>query len=286
MMIRPLSFGVMVNMYATSDPAEVLGRVRNLGLDNCQLGVWSDNHFTSEGIQALKDAMEQTGVTVSTVWSGWPGPQKWNFVEGPTTLGLVPEEYRAERLAFLKSAVPFAKAIGAPSITTHVGFIPENMTDPVYPGLIETLRDLAGTCRSHGLGFWFETGQETPVTLLRAIHDIGLDNLGINLDPANLLMYGKANPVDALDIFGKYVRGVHVKDGEYPTDGHSLGKERPVGQGRVDFYTLIRKLYDLGYRGPLTIEREIKGDQQIQDIKHAIEYLTPIVEEILTDRAG
>jgi L-ribulose-5-phosphate 3-epimerase len=131
-------------------------------------------------------------------------------------------------------------------------------------------------CGERGLEFWFETGQETPVVLLRVIEDLGYDNLGINLDPANLLMYGKANPVDALDVFGQYVRGVHAKDGEYPTGGRQLGVEKPLGEGRVNFPVLIPKLKGLGYTSALTIEREISGPKQIADIKHAIAVLSKL----------
>lgn len=103
-----------------------------------------------------------------------------------------------------------------------------------------------------------------------------MDNLGVNLDPANLLMYGKANPIDALDILGPYVRGVHAKDGEYPTDPGKLGVEKPLGEGRVNFPVLIPKLKSFGFSGALTIEREISGAQQIVDIKHAIKILEPL----------
>jgi sugar phosphate isomerase/epimerase len=158
-----------------------------------------------------------------------------------------------------------------------VGFIPENPGDPVYGDLLAALRELAEHCGALGLEFWFETGQETPITLLRTIEDLGLPNLGINFDPANLLMYGKANPLDALDVFGRYVRGVHAKDGEYPTNGRELGVEKPLGQGRVNFPALIGKLRDLGYGGALTIEREISGEQQIADIKAGKAYLESLL---------
>jgi sugar phosphate isomerase/epimerase len=105
--------------------------------------------------------------------------------------------------------------------------------------------------------------------------DIGTGNLRVNLDPANLLMYGKANPVDALDIIGKYVMGVHAKDGEYPTAPGLLGVEKALGQGRVNFPVLVPKLKSLGYAGTLTIEREISGEQQAKDIKMAMELLDP-----------
>ena len=96
-----------------------------------------------------------------------------------------------------------------------------------------------------------------------------MDNVGVNLDPANLILYGKANPVDALDTIGTYVRDVHAKDGCYPTDGRALGRETALGEGQVNFPALIAKLKTLGYDGPVTVEREIDGEQQIADILKA-----------------
>jgi sugar phosphate isomerase/epimerase len=191
---------------------------------------------------------------------------------------LVPPAYRFQRLQNLLKGADFAAWLGVKNLITHVGFIPENPNDPEYPGLIAVLRHLAGYCREKGLYFLFETGQETPVTLLRAIEDIGLDNLGVNLDPANLILYGKANPVDALEVIGRYVRDVHAKDGRYPTNGRSLGEETPLGQGKVDLPALLRGLKALGYSGPLTIEREISGEQQIKDIRAAKELLERLIK--------
>ena len=108
----------------------------------------------------------------------------------------------------------------------------------------------------------------------------GLDNLGVNLDTANLILYGKANPVDALDVFGRYVRNIHAKDGLYPTNGHDLGKETRIGEGKVDFRALFARLHALGYDSYVTIEREISGDQQLIDILESREYLQSIINEI------
>ena len=116
-------------------------------------------------------------------------------------------------------------------------------------------------------------GAHPGVTLLRTIEAVGTGNLGVNLDTANLILYGKANPVDALDVFGSHVRGVHAKDGLYPTNGIELGREVPIGQGRVDFPRFIQALKAVGYTGTLTIEREISGPQQMADITAAVEYL-------------
>jgi len=190
---------------------------------------------------------------------------------------LVPPAYRFERIEALKTGADFALKIGVKDVVTHVGFIPENPVDPEYLGVVNAVRYVAEHCKRNGQYFLFETGQETPVTLKRIIQDVGLDNLGINLDPANLLLYGRANPVDALDVFGEYVRGVHAKDGQYPTDGRNLGEEKPLGQGRVNFPLLIERLKQLSYKGAITIEREISGEQQIKDIQDAKEMLEKLI---------
>ena len=185
------------------------------------------------------------------------------------TLGLVPREYREVRLQQLLNGSDFARKLGADQVATHVGFIPEDPNMELYGEVVQAVRTVAERCAQNEQYFLFETGQETPVTLLRTIHDVGLDNLGINLDPANLIMYGKANPVDALGVIGKYVRDVHAKDGCYPTDGRTLGCETPLGEGMVNFPALIKGLQALGYDGAITIEREISGEQQIADIMKA-----------------
>jgi sugar phosphate isomerase/epimerase len=255
-------------------PENELKKAHDLGLPTCQITCWQPELFTKEMARELIDASERYDVEVTTIWTGGPGPAVWNFYEGPSTIGLVPEAYRAERVQALLKGADFAVRVGAPSVTTHVGFIPENPGNPLYPGLIDALRQVVEYCGEHDLTFCFETGQETPVTLLRVMQDLGGEHVGVNLDPANLLMYGKANPVDALDVFGEYVVGVHAKDGEYPTNGRELGVEKPLGEGRVGFPQLIAKLKALGYCGALTIEREISGPQQIEDIKHAIQLLS------------
>lgn len=272
-----IQLGVLAGLEA--GPAAALAKVRSLGFPTCQVACWPGAQLDETLAAALQAAAAQQQVTITTIWAGLPGRHVWDFLEGPTTIGLVPEATRAERLAALKRSADFARRVGVPSITTHVGFIPENPTDPHYPPVVAALREIALYCADQGLDFWFETGQETPITLLRTIHDIGTENLGINLDPANLLMYGKANPVDALDVFGTYVRGVHAKDGEYPTNGRQLGVEKPLGQGRVNFPALLAKLQALGFHGALTIEREISGPQQLADIQQAKQLLESLLKQ-------
>lgn len=252
-------------------------KVYDLGFRSCQLNCWDENLMTDENAEIVNACSEKYGVSVSTFWCGWKGPARWNFYEGPLTLGLVPETYRYERIRELKKGSDFAKKINVENIATHVGFIPETPNTAEYQSLVCCLRDLAEYIKGNGQYFLFETGQETPVTLLRIIEDIGTGNLGINLDPANLILYGKANPVDALDVFGSYVRDIHGKDGCYPTDGKNLGRETALGDGKVNYPKFVARLKEIGYDGPITIEREISGEQQITDIKKAKQFLESLI---------
>lgn len=263
-----MKIGVITHL-RDADADTTIAKVRSLGIDYCQLGCWNHSILTPETAEAVKAACEKYNVKISTVWVGWSGPKAWNFTEGPITLGIVPPDYRYERCKELMHGSDFAKLIGVDQIATHMGFLPENPTDPQYAPVVAAIKMVANHCKANGQRLLFETGQETPVTILRVIEDTGCDNLGVNLDPANLIMYGKANPVDALTVFGRYVYDVHGKDGKYPTDGKNLGHETPIGDGAVNFPLFIAKLKEIGYDGCITIEREISGEEQIKDILKA-----------------
>lgn len=250
------------------------------GLRCCQVVSWNPQLWTPACAARLVNEIAATNVRVTAFWAGWPGPAVWNLVDGPRTLGLVPREYRAARVSTLKLAFDFARQAGLPAVITHLGFIPEEPTNPLFAELVATVRELALYALHHHLQFWFETGQETPVTLLRLIHAVNTPNLGINLDPANLILYGKGNPIDALDVFGSYVRNVHAKDAFYPTDPMQLGREVKIGEGRVNFSLFIRRLEELGFRGEYIIEREIEGPQQQRDVLDAVCYLSNLLHQV------
>jgi sugar phosphate isomerase/epimerase len=249
-----------------------------LGLNSCQVNAWDIDLLTEDNAKRVRKIVGDK-INISSLWVGWPGPKVWDFIDGPLTLGLVPAEFRYARMEALKKGARFAKMLDITDITTHVGFIPENPSTTEYRETVIAIREVASYCKNLGIYFNFETGQETPITLIRTIEDTGLDNLGINLDPANLLLYGKANPVDAVDIYKNLIRGVHVKDGKYPTDGRHLGEETAMGEGMVNFPLLLDRLIKYNYQGALTIEREITGPKQKEDIIKAKEILLDILQK-------
>ena len=271
--------GAMVGYDTDVDILEKFRKNQELGINSCQICIWNVDIFKSdEHAEKIKAAIAETGINVSSLWAGWTGPCEWNFTAGPDTIGLVPVAYRFTRLSELKSASDFAEKIGVNQVVTHVGFIPENPSATEFNGTVAALRNLCGYMKKKGQYFLFETGQETPITLLRTIEAIGTGNLGVNLDTANPILYGKANPVDALDVFGKYVMDTHIKDGFYPTNGMYLGHEARAGDGKANIPEVVRKLIvEYGYEGPFTIEREISGEQQNADILKAKAILEDLI---------
>lgn len=275
-MDRKIKIGVMLHVRKGADILDEFRKISDMEMNCCQLSINAAMH-SDEFAEQIIFASKQTGVEVTAIWAGLDGYTEWNFTAAPSTIGIVPSAYRDSRINKLYAASDFALKIGVTDVITHVGFIPENPYDPDFIGTVTALRGLARYMKPRGQYFLFETGQETPITLLRTIEEIGTDNLGINLDTANLILYGKANPVDSLDVFGKYVRNTHLKDGFYPVTGRELGKEVAIGQGKVDFPEIFKRLKELNYNGAYVIEREISGEQQIIDIKNARDYIKSLL---------
>jgi len=275
----PMALGLMVQ--PAHGPEAVIARVKQLGLPTCFLSL--DEYigkFTKSLAQELHGLLEKYGVTATSAEVVGPGPLKWDFIDGPSTIGVVPRATRAARIDALKQTSDFAKLLGIPRVQTHCGFIPENPREPLYEETVLAIRELAEHCAGNGQSFLMETGQETPTTMLRAIKDVDRPNLGVGLDTANLILYGKANPVDAVDIIGSHVMSVHAKDGRWPTNPDKLGEEVLIGKGLVDFKQVFTKLHKLGYTGAVTIERETSGPQQIEDVRQEKIYLERILRQV------
>jgi len=270
--VKPMRLGLILAV--DQDPDAAIRKVRDLGLPTCQVELTS---FEPRLAEALRAALDRYGVQATSAVAVGPGEEIYDFYAGPLTIGLVPRATRAARIARINGTSDFAKKCRIPAVQTHCGFIPENPNDPLYKEVVEAVRQVAAYCRKNGQTFRCETGQETPITLLRTIRDVGLDNVGVNFDAANLILYGKANPVEALDVLGPLVMGVHAKDGLYPADPNQLGREPPIGQGKVNFPRFIGRLKEIGYTGPITIEREISGPKQLEDIRAAKAYLEKLI---------
>ncbi len=273
---RPMALGLLIKPFP--DPEAKIRLVHELGLPTCFLSL--DGYlgkYTPTLAKRFAELLEKYQVIATTAEVVNPQPLKWNFLEGPATIGLVPRAYRQARMDALKQTSDFARMLGIGRIQTHCGFIPEDPHDPLYAETVDAIRQLTVYCAANGQHFLMETGQETPTTMLRMIHDVNHPALGVGLDTANLILYGKANPVDALKVIGPYVQAMHAKDGRWPTDPSKLGEEVVIGKGEVDFQGVFQALRALHYQGAVSIERETSGPQQIADVKAEKVYLEKIL---------
>ncbi|HEX3987054.1 MAG TPA: sugar phosphate isomerase/epimerase family protein [Acidobacteriaceae bacterium] len=278
--LQPMAVGLLIQ--PANGAEESIRRVHEMGMTNCFLSL--DGYlgkYSNDLAQQLRGWLEKYSVVPTAAEVVGPGPLVWDFLQGPSTIGLVPRATRTARMDALKQTSDFAALLGIRQLQTHCGFLPEDPADPLYPEVVRAIREMAQHCAGNGQLFLMETGQETPTTMSRAIQDVNQSNLGVGLDTANLILYGKANPSDAADIIGPHVRSIHAKDGRWPTDPMKLGEEVLIGTGLVDFKAVFTKLHRLGYSGTVTIEREISGPQQIADVKQEKVYLDRVLAGVL-----
>ena len=271
-----MKIGTLIRPKNVDDLDRVFTNLRENDIDACQL-VYKPAVYTQEDAQKIREKAEEYGVEISAQFLGFRDPfVSWDTHYGHVTSGIANPTYRALRMQDLFDGMQFVSWLGLKDFIVHAGYIPNNPFDPEYGAFVAAVRQLCARAKTLGLNFLFETGQESPVTLLRVIKESAADNLFINLDTGNLILYGYGNPVDAMYTFGSYVRGVHAKDALPPTDPYHHGKEVAVGSGFVDFEKVMKMLKENGYDGHLTIEREISGPQQTADILSAKKYLTEV----------
>jgi len=271
----PITVGRVVWVGNGQTAEEVVREVHDLGLSKCQIGF---DDLSLQTAVLLRQTLDKYGVEATAISEHNPGPRIFNFYEGPLTIGIIPPATRKARIRALKLAAEVASRAGIPSIHTHCGFIPEDPNDHLYPQAVAAVREVAAFCKEHGVSLLCETGQETPVTLMRMIRDVNLSNVFVNLDVANLILYGKGNPVDAMEVFGSCVRGIHAKDGLFPTNTRELGLETLIGNGKVDFASVLRQLKQTNYKGSMMIEQESGDeDQRTSDVLHSKDLLEKLI---------
>jgi L-ribulose-5-phosphate 3-epimerase len=269
--MNKMTVGVIAGI---NNPDKDIQQVREFGFGCCQLSL---DEVTPGYSQQLRQAFSKYDVKPVSMMCHGPGPYIYDFKDGPSTIGLVPRAYRTERIARLKKGIDFCRETGIPAIQAHFGFIPENPNDSLYKEFVELMKDMGDYALKRGIDIYFETGQETPVTLRRTIEDVGTGNLFVNYDTANLILYGKANPLDGLLVLGKYVKSFHAKDGKYPTDPYKLGEEVPIPDGLVNFPGIIAYLKKNDFQGSLIIENEMSSNTREYLVKTR-NYLQGLIE--------
>lgn len=278
--VRPLQVGLMFwtggVLGEDIPPEEIVASVAALGVSCGQLGVHGAASLDADSASRWKGALESGGVEVVTAFMSFEGESYESIPACARTVGFVPPRTRAEREARALQVSDFARALGVPGIAAHIGCLPEDPSDPEHAAVLELVRRVCDRCAENGQTFALETGQEPAGALLEFLGAVDRTNLGVNFDPANMILYGSGEPMDALRTLGDHVLTVHCKDGTWPEVQGEWGRETPLGDGDVGMERYVATLREIGYGGPLVIEREIVGEEQRADIRRAVALLERI----------
>jgi len=272
--MEEMPIGVMT--WVLADPMKALELAESVGVKNMQLGCPPDDYDWKKKDEFIRH-LKESGIRITTIFCGYVGESYANMEVIKETVGLRNPKLRVARVRKTFQMSDFAKELGVGVIAAHIGFVPDDPEGPIYKGIVESMREIMDHCKANGQQFALETGQEPAHVLLRFIKDVGGKNIGVNFDPANMLFYGSGDPIKALEILKDHVIGVHCKDVKMPTKVGQKPEEVLFGDGDVGAERFLRKLKEIGYRGPLTIEREV---QDIEEQRHDMIKIRKKLEEL------
>jgi sugar phosphate isomerase/epimerase len=257
-----------------------LDSASELGVSTVHLHAPVAAHRTPKRIEEIKASFVSAGIEITVVFVGFEDDDYTTMALAEETVGLTPSGRRDRRLAETLAIADFAAALGVDAIGMHLGFIPPDQTSRTFSDLVGICRKVCDHCGSNEQHFHLETGQESADTLFGFIDAVERDNLAVNFDPANMILYGSGEPLEALDKIGTYVRSVHCKDASRTRkEGQPWYEDAPLGDGDVNIEAFLRKLHGVGYEGALTIEREYSPDQA-GDIEASLRLLEQLRSKI------
>jgi sugar phosphate isomerase/epimerase len=266
--MKKMEVGVFLSSLAIPDTRKALAKAKELGIKVVQLGSPPDDVLTGPVQADFIQAVRESGIEVSALCVGYPGESYDDIPTVARTVGLTKPATVKDRMERTKRHSDLAQKMGIKLLTSHIGVIPEDTKSPAYAALVKAVREIADYLKARGQTFALETGQEAAAPMVQFIKAVGADNLKINFDPANMILYGSGEPIAAMEVLKKHIVHVHCKDGIWPKAAGKLGEEVPLGSGQVGIDRYVAKLKQIGYAGPLTIEREA-GSDRIGDITAA-----------------
>lgn len=270
--VEPMEIGLVV--WAEKSAEETLSYVAQFGLRAIQLGIPPSVDCTAV-LKDWKATLANSPVVLTSAVACYEGEDYSSYQQVYESVGFTNAKYRSERIARTIEIANFAHEFGINAVSCHIGFISADTAAPLYKELVDVAQILCDAMAKNGQNFVLETGHESAAVLLKFFVDVGRKNLKINFDPANMILYGSGDPIEALREVQQHVISVHCKDGRSPIPGTGkLGNECTLGEGEVNFPDFIRQLRKMNYIGPLTIEREEPNlDRRTADIHTAIKRL-------------
>ena len=258
-----------------ADPRDLLAQLRDIGIRRVQIAL--DPLRESPAVWGvLPELCARDEVTIVSGMFGTVGEDYSTLESIQRTGGIVPDETWPRNWRNIQATAEIAQKLGLKLVTFHAGFLPHEPGDPRFETLLKRITLIADLFAARGIDLGFETGQETAETLGAFLQMLGKPNVGVNFDPANMILYDKGDPISALQSLAPWLKQCHIKDAVKTKAPGTWGTEVPVGTGEVDWRAFLRTLDKLRFQGDLAIEREA-GEQRAADISAARQYLGQIV---------
>src|SRR5258705_8730536 len=249
---------------------DLVSKVKSLGLEHIQLGLLELVMLDDKRKHLELGHLRHANLKITATMISFPGEDYSSIAIIRDTGGYVPDKDWPMRKQLTIAAAKLTRELNVKALTTHIGFVPPSSHEK-YEVMITRVREISTMLAELGLQLLMATGQEEDTELLQFLNDLSARNVHINFDPANMILYGAGDPIEAVQTLGRHIRHVHIKDGTLSKQpGVIWGEEVPFGHGQVGPRRFFDALNAVGYAGPLVIEREA-GNNRLADVKTAIE---------------
>ena len=252
-----------------TSPADLVAKLESTGIRRVQLaldpvretpGVWGET----------ASLFHQKGITIVSGMFGCVGEDYSTLETIRMTGGIAPDATWEQNWNNIRATAALAQQLRLKLVTFHAGFLPHEEKDPNFARMLLRLGETADVFKAANIALGLETGQETAPVLVQLLQKLQRPNVGVNFDPANMILYDKGNPIAALRMLGPWIRQVHIKDARRTKVPGTWGEEVAAGTGEVDWRAFLATLRELNYAGDLAVEREA-GNQRVADIRTAKE---------------
>ena len=276
------SMAIGVTTWSVQIPEENFGEIlrtirEDTKLQVIQLGAFGKVELTEETQEKWFEAIHQNEMEVSATCVAFLDEDYSTFDSAIATVGFYDPKYFEPRYKHLCDMAELTTKLGVELLTTHMGYVPHDVNSQKYKDMLDVTRRIADMLGERGISLGMEVGGlETADDLLRFVELSKCSNLKINYDPANLLRGGKGDPIEGLEVLRDYTVHVHLKDANAPTEPGLFGLETVLNEGGVGIQRFVDKLKEIGYKGPLIIERE-GGDDPVGDIYNSAALLRSMI---------
>jgi L-ribulose-5-phosphate 3-epimerase len=257
-----------------TNPNDLITQLQATGIRRVQLAL--DPLRGSPGVWGEAPALfRQNGITIVSGMFGCVGEDYTTLDTIRATGGIAPDATWEQNWTNIQATAALAQQLGLKLVMFHAGFLPHDEKDPNFTKMLRRLAEIADVFKAANIALGLETGQETAADLMQLLRQLQRPNVGVNFDPANMILYDKGNPIAALRTLGPWIRSLHIKDARRTKVPGTWGEEVVVGTGEVDWPAFFATLRELNYAGDFVIEREA-GSQRVADVRAAKEVVTKL----------